>query len=172
MKTRQLPVDPSVGTPPGFPHAAELAALRAWHAGLSTREAVERYLGERLTSGQSSRGVLGRIRRQLAVFARLRQRDDLAVLFEIPAADRARQGRVADQAIELLRTLPLPAPLISDDIGLWLDARAVAALRAAGIDTLADLTVRVPRRRRWWAARGSSRRSALFCGGLTFGSSR
>jgi len=27
-----------------------------------------------------------------------------------------------------------------------------AALRAAGIKSLADLTVRVPRRRRWWAA--------------------
>lgn len=151
MKTRLLPVNPSVGTPPDFPDAAELAALRAWHAGLSTRDAVERYLGERLTPGQSSRGVLGRIRRQLATFARRRQRDDLAVLFEMQATERAKQGRAADQAVELLRTLPVPAPLISDDVELWLDARTVAALRAAGIDTLADLTVRVPRRRRWWA---------------------
>ncbi|WP_343618142.1 phage integrase family protein [Ralstonia sp.] len=152
MKTRLLPVDPSAGTPPDFPHAAELAVLRAWHAGLSTREAVERYLGERLTRGQSSRGVVSRIRRQLAAFARRRQRQDLAALFEMQAADRAKQGRAADQAIELLRTLPLPEPAISDDVVLWLDARTVAALRAAGINTLADLTVRVPRRRRWWAA--------------------
>ncbi|ENZ79063.1 MULTISPECIES: site-specific integrase [Ralstonia] len=151
MKTRLLPVDPSVGTPSGFPHPAELAALRAWHAGLSTREAIERYLGERQTPGQSSRGVLGRIRRQLAAFARRRQREDLAVQFEIAASERAKQGGAADQAIELLRTLPLPEPAISDDVALWLDARTVAALRAAGIDTLADLTVRVPRRRRWWA---------------------
>ena len=151
MKTRLLPVDPSVGTPFDFPDAAELAALRAWHAGLSTREAVDRYLGERLTPGQSSRGVLGRIRRALATFARRRQREDLAALFEISAAERAKQGRAADQTIELLRTLPLPEPAISDDVALWLDARTVAALRAAGIDTLADLTVRVPRRRRWWA---------------------
>lgn len=151
MKTRLLPVDPSLGTPHGFPDAAELAALRGWHAGLSTREAIERYLGERLTPGQSSRGVLGHIRRQLAAFARRRQRDDLAELFEIAAAERAKQGRAADQAIELLRTLPLPAPLISDDVDLWLDARIVAVLRASGINTLADLTVRVPRRRRWWA---------------------
>ena len=151
MKARLLPVDPSVGTPPDFPDVAELAALRAWHAGLSTREAIERYLGDRLAPGQSSRGVLGRIRRQLATFARRRQRDDLAGLFEMQAGERAEQGRAADQAIELLRTLPLPTPLVSDDIGLWLDARAIAALRAAGIDTLADLTVRVPRRRRWWA---------------------
>ena len=151
MKTRLLPVDPSVGTPPDFPDAAELAALRAWHTGLSTRGAVERYLGERLTPGQSSRGVLSRIRRQLAAFARRRQREDLAVLFEIPAAERAKQGRAAGQAIELLRTLRLPEPVISDDVALWLDARTVAALRAAGVTTLADLTVRVPRRRRWWA---------------------
>lgn len=152
MKTRLLPVDPSVGTPPGFPDAAELAVLRAWHACLSAREAVERYLDERRTPGQSSRGVLGRIRRQLAAFARRRQRDDLAALFEMKAAERTKQGRAADQAIELLRTLPLPAPLISDDVARWLNARAVAALRAAGINTLADLTVRVPRRRRWWVA--------------------
>ena len=151
MKARLLPVDTSVGTSPDFPDAAELAALRAWHAGLSTREAIERYLGDRLAPGQSSRGVLGRIRRQLATFARRRQRDDLAGLFEMQAGERAEQGRAADQAIELLRTLPLPTPLVSDDIGLWLDARAIAALRAAGIDTLADLTLRVPRRRRWWA---------------------
>jgi|GEM_PF-2942736 hypothetical protein len=150
MKTRLLPVDSAIVAPLGLPDAAELAVLRAWHAGLSARKAVERYLGERRALGQSSRGILGRIRRQLAAFARQRQREDLVVLFEMPAADRAKQGRAADQAIELLRTLPLPAPLISDDVGLWLDARAVAALRAAGIDTLADLTVRVPRRRRWW----------------------
>ncbi|QHB54715.1 tyrosine-type recombinase/integrase [Ralstonia solanacearum] len=146
MKTRLLPVNPAVSTSPEFPDAAELAALRAWHAGMSTHDAVERYLGERLTPGQSSRGVLGRIRRQLAVLARQRQREDLAVLFEIPAAERAKQGRAADQAIELLRTLRLPEPVISDDVALWLDARTVAALRAAGITTLADLTVRVLRR--------------------------
>jgi hypothetical protein len=33
-------------------------------------------------------------------------------------------------------------------IGLWLLARAVATLHAHGIATLADLTVRTPRRRR------------------------
>ncbi|MDF7161591.1 integrase, partial [Escherichia coli] len=41
---------------------------------------------------------------------------------------------------------------MSDAIDLWLPARAAMALRAHGIATLADLTVRIPRRRRWWAA--------------------
>ncbi|KWR91557.1 site-specific integrase [Cupriavidus sp. IDO] len=152
MKTRLTLSAPEPTPPPGFPDAASLAALRAWHAGLATREAVARYLGEERARGQSSRGILGRIRRQLAAYARYRQREDLAALFEISAAERAKKGRAADQAIELLRALPAPMPAISDDIGLWLAPRAVAALRAHGIDTLAALTVRVPRRRRWWAA--------------------
>ncbi|AXV86439.1 hypothetical protein CJO78_09025 [Ralstonia solanacearum] len=57
MKTRPLPVTRSVETPPGFPDAAELAVLRAWHAGLSAREAVKRYLDARRAPGQSSRGL-------------------------------------------------------------------------------------------------------------------
>lgn len=97
-------------TLPDLPDAAEFAALRSWHAGLSTREAVERYLGKRLASGQFSRGVVGRMRRQLTAFARRRQSGDLAVLFEIQAAGRVKQGHT-DKAIELLSTLPLPASL-------------------------------------------------------------
>ncbi|CAN7342865.1 site-specific integrase [Cupriavidus necator] len=152
MKTRLTLTAPEPTPPSGFPDAASLAALRAWHAGLTTREAVARYLGEERAQGQSSRGILGRIRRQLAAYARSRQREDLAALFEVSAAERAGKGRAADQAIEALRTLPPPAPVISDDVGLWLAPRTVAALRAQGIDTLAALTIRVPRRRRWWAA--------------------
>jgi site-specific recombinase XerD len=152
MRTRLTLTDPPPSAQTGFPDAAALAALRAWHAGLSSREAVARYLGEARAQGQSSRGVLGRIRRQLAGYARSRQREDLARLFEIAAAERAQRGRAADQAIEWLRALPAPVPAISDDIGLWLTPRTVAALRTHGIDTLAALTVRVPRRRRWWAA--------------------
>lgn len=137
--------------PFAFPDADSLAALRAWHAGMSTRAAVMRYLDADRAHGQSSRGILGAIRRQLATYARYRLREDLAVLFEFGAAERAGQGRAADQAIETLRQLPPPMPVIADDIGLWLLPSAVAALRAQDIHTLADLTLRIPRRRQWWA---------------------
>jgi site-specific recombinase XerD len=52
----------------------------------------------------------------------------------------------------VLRTIAPPAPQITDDISLWLSDRSVRSLKAHGINTLADLTVRVPRRRRWWTA--------------------
>ncbi len=135
----------------GFPDTVELAALRAWYAGLSSREAVARYLVDRTLSGQSSRGLLGQIRRRLATFARQRHREDLAAVFEQPESIRTKRARAALDAIEQLRGMPVPVPMITDDISLWLSERSVRALNAHGIKTLADLTVRVPRRRRWWA---------------------
>lgn len=100
MKTRLLPADPSIGTPPGFPDAAELAVLRALGRRLSTRETAERYLSECRAPGASSCGALGRIRRQPR---------ELAELFEIQADERA---------IAPLRRLPRPKPTISDDVGV------------------------------------------------------
>jgi hypothetical protein len=54
--------------------------------------------------------------------------------------------------LELLLSLPIPQPQVSDPVSQWLPTRAVSALHASGINTLADLTVRIPRRRRWWMA--------------------
>ncbi len=151
MKTRQK--RPSSGSASiDFPDENALAALRAWHAGLSSRAAVERYLSLAKAPGQSARGILGQIRRQLAAFAQLRQRDDLADLFQKPASERLRIANAVGRAIEVLRSLPVAQPQVTDDIGLWIAPRAVRALRAHGIQTLADLTVRIPRRRRWWVA--------------------
>ncbi|MGF6482897.1 phage integrase family protein [Paraburkholderia sp. JPY419] len=130
-----------------FPDDAELAALRAWYAGLDARAAVARYLCDRKAPGASARGVLGRIRRGLIAYAASRHRDDLAEVFG------ERGGASADtvaRAIEALRSLTVPMPHIADEIDRWLPPRAVAALRAHGIRTLAELTVRIPRRRRWW----------------------
>ena len=149
---KALPAESKSGPDDEFPDSAELAALRAWHEGLSSREAVTQYLGARKLSGQSSRGLLGQIRRRLALFARQRNREDLATVFEQPESERALQARAATTAVEQLRGMPLPTPKITHDISLWLSERSVRALNARGIKTLADLTVRVPRRRRWWAA--------------------
>ncbi|EKZ97661.1 putative integrase protein [Cupriavidus metallidurans] len=139
-------------TPEGFPDTAALAALRAWYEGASSRQAAERYLRDRLGPGHSARGVIGQVRRQLATFSLHRERPDLAALFQCPASLRTRHARAVTQALELLRAMPVPTPQISDDIARWLPARAVRALYAAGIRTLADLTVRIPRRRQWWTA--------------------
>lgn len=135
----------------GFPSLSQLAALRAWYAGLSARAAVVHYLGQRKATGQSSRAMLGAIRRQLACYARARHRDDLASLISHPAAERQGRERAVRQALETLQQLPPPQPLLTDGVGQWLPARAAHALKKVGIETLADLTVRVPRRRRWWA---------------------
>lgn len=76
-----------------------------------------------------------------------------ARIWQVPLSIPNRNvSRTAVAAIELLRTITPPAPQITDDIGLWLSERSVRSLKAHGIDTLADLTVRVPRRRRWWVA--------------------
>ncbi|AOI86292.1 integrase [Burkholderia pseudomultivorans] len=148
MKTREaLPVD---GTGPEFPNEAELAALRGWYAGLDARTAVARYLGDRRQAGVSSRGILGRIRRQLVAFAVQRHREDLAAVF-IDRPSKASADGVA-RAIETLRNLLVPTPVITDTLEAWFPPRIVAALQAHDIRTLADLTVRIPRRRRWWAA--------------------
>jgi len=71
-------------------------------------------------------------------------------------------------AIEQLRSAPVPVPLIGDGVDHWLAPRVAAVLRKAGIKTLADLTLRVPRRRRWWVdidglgAAGARRIEAFF----------
>ncbi|TKC88747.1 integrase [Trinickia terrae] len=166
MKTH-LMRSPAAAPPAGFPAADELAALRAWYAGLSKREAVARYLPDRLGDGRSARAVLGRIRRQLVAVARRVHRDDLATLLGHAAANRLQCAAAVTQAIEALRTSGIPEPQIGDGVSAWFPARAVAALRARGIDTLADLTVRIPRRRQWWKAvpglgRASARRIEAF----------
>lgn len=88
----------------------------------------------------------------MASYARLRNRDDLASLIAHPAAEREQRARAARNAIEKLPQLPLPAPMMTATVDRWLPTRAARALQSAGIQTLADHTVRVPRRRRWWAA--------------------
>jgi site-specific recombinase XerD len=153
MKTRlTLPSAPAADPASGFPDADELAVLRAWYAGVSVRQAVARYLPAALGDGKSARGVLGRIRTKLLDVARAARRDDLVALLTHPAAERERHAKGVAQAIFALRTARPPEPQIDDDIARWFTPRVVRVLHAYGIRTLADLTVRIPRRRQWWKA--------------------
>jgi hypothetical protein len=60
-----------------FPSSDEVAALRAWYAGLPSRQAIAHYLGQHKASGQSARAMISSIRRRLAQFAQARQRHEL-----------------------------------------------------------------------------------------------
>lgn len=152
MKTRQSRTAVKAPIGPAFPDADSLAALRGWYAGLDSRAAVGRYLSDHRIPGQSSRTLIGRIRRQLIEFAGSRRRPDLAALFRHTAGGRQRHANAVERAIEILRVLPVPQPQITDDIDQWLVPRTAKTLSRHGLRTLADLTVRIPRRRRWWAA--------------------
>ena len=101
-----------------------------------------RYHSDAPARGQSSRGVIGAIRRDIAAFARSRHRDDLAELFVGPARKGPAAARAMAAAIEQLRNATVPVPLIGDGVGLWLEPRVAVVLRNAGIKTLADLTLR------------------------------
>jgi site-specific recombinase XerD len=136
--------------PPLFPDASELAAVRAWFAGLSSANAVARYLPVTLPGQLSARSRVSRIRRQLAEFARSRQRTDLAKLFEVSEGARTSVADAAILGMDILRNLDIPNPQIYDEIDRWLSPASVAALKAIKIATLADLTVRIPRRKQWW----------------------
>ncbi|TFE37627.1 integrase [Paraburkholderia dipogonis] len=139
--------DPTTVT---FPDSDSLAALRAWCGGLSSRAAVVRFLPERVGHGRSARGVLGAIRRTLAEFAARVGRADLVPLIMHPSDGRGRRAKALASAIEELRHASVATPTISDPVEQWLPQRTALALNGFGIRTLADLTIRIPRRRQWW----------------------
>jgi site-specific recombinase XerD len=150
--TSAFPGTIAAATPAGFPDADELAMLHAWYAGLAVRAAAERYLPSALGGNRSARGVLGRIRRRLIAIARAAHRNDLAALLSHPAEERGQHASAVALAIDSLRVASALEPQITDDIAQWFTPRAVHALHAHGITTLADLTVRILRRRQWWKA--------------------
>ena len=152
MKTRQTKdQSPSEGID-AFPDAASLAALRAWYEGIPARNAVAQYLAQSKIEGQSARGILGGVRRQLVDLAKRRHRHDLAAVFGHAESDRSTSARTVLRAIDQLRASAMRTPLIGDDVGDWLPPPAATALKTHGIETLAALTLRIPRRRRWWSA--------------------
>lgn len=152
MKSFGHPLPPENAGPTGFPGASEIAALRAWYKGLDSVDAVRRYLPEYQEDHKSSRATLTGIRRQLASFAAARQQQELATLFKHRESARAKVGPAALRAIEVLRHIPVSVPEIGDPVRRWLPVRIARVLEMQGIKTLADLTVRIPRRKMWWSA--------------------
>ena len=90
MKTRQSrPASHLASAEPlAFPDADQLAALRGWYAGLSSRATVERYLPHARAPGESARGLISAVRRQLTNLALERQRGDIAELLQHPVSRR------------------------------------------------------------------------------------
>jgi len=76
-----MPAEPMTN----FPNEAQLVALRAWYAGVSSLEAVERYLPEQIHTRQSSRGMIGQIRKQLIAIAKEKRQ---AAILKIIVTDR------------------------------------------------------------------------------------
>ena len=126
------------------------AAFRAWLQGVPSRACVDRYLSDRRANGASARALIGQVKRQLLAFAISRARTDLAATLAAAVPSDRKLAKAAAVATGTLRGMPRPQPFIGDAVERWLPVRLVQALHAAGIRTLADLTLRVPRRRRWW----------------------
>lgn len=135
---------------PPFPDAASIAALRARLQGVAGVDVVHHYLPERVRRGGSAREILGEIRRDLVQYASIRGREDLGRVVTESATRGAAGLKDLDHALQLLRALPLPPPLIVDEVARWLPARTAQALQGSEIRTLAELTLRVPRSRTWW----------------------
>ena len=129
---------------------SDLAALRAFHSGLTARAAVERYLPEALGERRSARGALGRIRRKLIQEAQRRHRHDLANTLARAGVDRSLDAPRLQRVLDALGKSRPPAPQITDAVQSWFSPRIARVLAIASIGTLADLTVRIPRLRGWW----------------------
>lgn len=135
---------------PRFPDADEVAALRAWCAGLGTSAAVERYLPARKAAGANARGTLGRLRQALVALALERQRADLAEYFvQLPRVGGAGRERLDDKLAQL-HAAPVPAPAPDDRPSQWFAPRIGQALTGAGVRSLAALAVRIQQRKGWW----------------------
>lgn len=139
-----------LGQPCGLPGIASLAALRAWYSGMSAATAVAQYLSAE--DGRAPRAQISAIRRQIETHARQCRRDDLAKTVMHSSVGRVKQVNAVMVAIEQLRDLQVPLPLVTDPIERWFPERLSAPMKAHGWRTLADLMVHVPRRRRWWTA--------------------
>lgn len=123
---------PNIDPPLSFPDTPSVSMLRAWYAGMGSREAVERYHPDALRDGKSARGVIGRVRRQIVEFALNRHREDLARLFQCPANEREYYRKAATLALDMLPSLQAPQPQVTDPVDIWLPVRVAAVLHQHG----------------------------------------
>lgn len=86
----------------------------------------------------------------MVFWAQARHCPDLAELLNHPDSEREKWAKAVLQAVEVLRHAPVVFPRVTDDVHKWLAPRMARALGAGGIKTLADLSVRIARRRLWW----------------------
>jgi site-specific recombinase XerD len=131
-----------------FPSADELAAFRAWLAGMGSRAAVDQFLADRRSKGESSRAGIGSIRRRLIEAAVAAHREDMASALQ--AKPRSRAARALPALIETLRHLKAPVPSAADRVTQWLPARVAGPLTRAGVATLGELAHCVGKGGRWW----------------------
>jgi site-specific recombinase XerD len=128
------------------------AALRAIQADVPARLAFERFAPDLVPPGTSVRGVVSRLRSELVQCARARLRNDLIRTFEAIGVDPGVSSRRLQAALDDLARTPAATPTIDDSLEHWLEARTVAALRRQRIRTFGELTLKVPRLKRWWRA--------------------
>lgn len=146
---------------PPFPDAEALAALRARLQGIPALDVVRHYVPERMKRGGSARQVLQEIRVDLVRYAGVRGRVDLGQAITESATKGIKGLPTLDRALTLLRALPPAPPQIGDEVAQWLAPRVAKVLGDAGIRTLAELTLRVPRSAAWWRdVPGMGRQSA------------
>lgn len=102
--------------------------ISRWLQGVPSRAAVDRYLPDRRAAGASARSVIGWVKRQLVAFATSRAQAELAATLAACSPLDRKLAKAAAAAIEALRGMPLPQPLIGDAVERWLPARLVGVL--------------------------------------------
>lgn len=116
---------------------------------MPAEQVVTRYLASRKREGRTARWVLGQARQELYTYAVSRGRADLGRAIADWDIGTAASRAALEQVVDQIRLLPSQAPELGDPVERWLPQRVATLLRPHRIRTLADLTLRVPRRRGW-----------------------
>lgn len=162
MRAREAPLQKTVSRSPSTQKPmlslAEERALARWFAGSSAAAALAG-VGGTVTEGrngttQTPKNRIRILHRRLLDLAHAQGRSDLAERLAVRAKKPGEATALAQrEAIELLVLRGSRRdPLVTDAVGEWFDGATTRTLATHGVRTLADLTVRVPRRKCWWRA--------------------